>query len=188
MVDFARMRMFRETLLCHGERQLKHSFPAELFRRLLFASSLVMIPNEAEDAEGVRRYTLGDGSTKLCCDQPATIAILDKLIPAWPHALTFDDIAPTLAENGFSDAKAATMLLLQMAVSKMVELHAWRPPLTAETVDKPRATATSRQEASLHDHAATLWHFQVQLTDEAGRYFLQLLDGTRNRHLLHSPS
>ena len=184
MVDFARMRMFRETLLCHAERPLKHSFPAELFRRLLFASSLVMIPNEAEDAEGVRRYALGDGSTKLCCDQPATIAILDKLIPTWPHALTFDDIAPALAENGISDSRGSTMLLLQMAVSKMVELHAWRPALAAAVAEKPRASATSRQEAHLHDRAATLWHFQVQLTDETGRYFLQLLDGTRNHDTL----
>lgn len=184
MVDFARMRMFRETLLCHAERPLKHSFPAELFRRLLFASSLVSIPNEADDAEGVRRYAFGDGSTKLCCDQPATIAVLDKLIPAWPHALTFDDIAPELAENGISDPRGETMLLLQMAVSKMVELHAWSPTLAAGVAEQPKATATSRQEAHLHDHAATLWHFQVQLTDETGRYFLQLLDGTRNHDTL----
>jgi hypothetical protein len=38
MLDFVRMRMYRETLLCRAECAVRRDFPAEYLRRLLLAS------------------------------------------------------------------------------------------------------------------------------------------------------
>jgi hypothetical protein len=76
------------------------------------------------------------------------------------------------------------MLLLQLAIAQMIELHAWTPPLANGISDRPRATATSRLDARTRDYTATLWHTQVDLSDAIGRECLRLLDGTRDRTAL----
>jgi SAM-dependent methyltransferase len=181
MIDFARMRMYRETLLCRADRKLTRNFPAEQFRRLFFASSAASSPGETETEKD---YILSGGGTKLHCNQEVTIAVMEKLISAWPHALSFDEIMPVLEANGITAIEQAAKLLLQMAVAKMIELHTWNPSLANAISERPRATATSRLEAKTHAYTSTLRHFQVELTDAVGRHFLQLLDGTRDRAAL----
>jgi SAM-dependent methyltransferase len=180
MLDFARMRSYRETLLCRSHHQLKRKFPPDSFHRFLFASPITSEPAENESA---RFYTIATG-TKMHCIQPATIALLEKLIAAWPHTLTFDELAAALAEQGLNDPAKAAMLLLQLATAQMLELHLWVPPLAKEISNRPRATATSRLDARSRDYTSTLWHTQVDLTDAIGRQCLQLLDGTRDRAAL----
>ena len=181
MIDFARMRMYRETLLCRADHKLTRNFPAEQFRGLLYSSSAISSSGESENA---RYYTLSSGGTKLHCNQQITIALMEKLIPAWPHALSFDALMPVLAANGITAVEQAAKLLLQMAVAKMIELHTWKPTLADGITEYPRATATSRLEAKTHAYTSTLRHFQLELTDTVGRYFVQLLDGTRDRAAL----
>jgi SAM-dependent methyltransferase len=176
LLDFARMRAYRETLLCRSHHQLKRKFPPHAFNRFLFASPITSEPAENESA---RFYTVSTGS-KLHCVQATTIAVLEKLIAAWPHTLTFDELASTLAEQGLNDPAKAAVLLLQLATAQMLELHLWTPPLAKEISERPRATATSRLDARLRDYTSTLWHTQVDLTDAIGRQCLQLLDGTRD--------
>ena len=180
LLDFARMRAYRETLLCRSYHQLKRKFPPDSFIRFLFASPITSEPAENESA---RFYTLCTGS-KLHCVQATTIAVLEKLIAAWPHTLTFNEVASTLAEHGLVGQDKAAMLLLQLATAQMLELHLWTPPLANEISERPRATATSRLSAQLRDYTSTLWHTQVDLTDAIGRHCLQLLDGTRDRAAL----
>ena len=180
MLDFARMRSYRETLLCRSHHQLKRKFPPESFDRVRFASPITSEPAENESA---RFYTLITGS-KLHCIQATTIAVMEKLIAAWPHTLTFNELASVLAEHGLNDPGKAAMLLLQLATAQMLELHLWAPPLAKEISERPRATTTSRLDARSRDHTSTLWHVQVELTDAIGRQCLLLLDGTRDRAAL----
>ncbi|QNI32301.1 methyltransferase regulatory domain-containing protein [Alloacidobacterium dinghuense] len=180
MLDFARMRMYRETLLCRAHHPLKRRFPPDSFHRLRFASSAVSEPGEEASS---RFYTL-TGGKKFHCTHPATIAIMEKLVAAWPHTLSYDNLMPTLEEHGLTQPDQAAMLLLQLAITQMIELHAWNPPLASGISDRPRATATSRLDTGTRDSTATLWHTQVDLSDPIGRHCLQLLDGTRNRAAL----
>jgi len=180
MLDFARMRSYRETLLCRSHHQLKRKFPPDAFDRVLFASSVV---SEAAENDSARFYTLSTGS-KLRCVQAPTIAVMEKLTAAWPHTVTFNELASILAEHGLNDPGKTAMLLLQLATAQMLELHLWAPPLAKELSERPRATATSRLDARSRDYTSTLWHVQLDLTDEVGRHCLQLLDGTRDRAAL----
>ena len=180
MFDFARMRSYRETLLCREHHQLKRKFPPASFDRFLFASPIASEPAENESA---RFYTIATGS-KLHCVQASTIAVLEKLISAWPHALTFGELIAVLAEHGAVESEKVALLLLQLATAQMLELHLWTPPLAKEISNRPRAIATSRIDAKARDYTSTLWHAQVDLTDAIGRTCLQLLDGTRDRAAL----
>ena len=180
MLDFARMRSYRETLLCRSHHQLKRKFPPDSFDRMLFASPVTSEPGESDSA---RFYTLNTGS-KLHCVQAPTIAVMEKLIAAWPHTVTFNELASILAEHGLNNPGKVAMLLLQLATAQMLELHLWVPPLAKEISKRPLATATSRLDARSRDYTSTLWHVQLDLTDEVGRHCLLLLDGTRERAAL----
>jgi SAM-dependent methyltransferase/methyltransferase-like protein len=180
LLDLARMRMYRETLLCRAHHQLRRKFPPASFDRLLFASPALSEPGE-NDAS--RFYRLHDDK-KLHCTNAPTIAVVEKLIAAWPHTLRYDEITPVLKEHGLTEVDQVAMMLLQLAIAQLIELHAWTPPLANGISERPRATETSRLDARTRDYSATLWHTQVNFTDMVGRHCLELLDGTRDRAAL----
>jgi len=180
LLDLARMRAYRETLLCRSHHQLKRRFPPESFDRLQFASPALSEPGE--DASS-RLYKL-TGDKKFHCTHAPTIAVMEKLIAAWPHSLRYDELRPILEEHDMVAPDKAAMMLLQLAITQMIELHAWTPPLASGISERPRATEVSRLDAATRDHSATLWHTQVDFTDPVGPKCLQLLDGTRDRAAL----
>jgi SAM-dependent methyltransferase len=180
LLDLARMRPYRETLLCCAHHQLKRKFPPESFDRLLFASPATSEPGE--DASS-RFYKLS-GDKKLHCTHAPTIAVMEKLITVWPHTLRYDELRPILEEHGMATLDKAAILLLQLAITQMIELHTWTPLLAGGISERPRATAISRLDASTRDYSATLWHTQIDFTDSIGRKCLELLDGTRDRATL----
>ena len=180
MLDFARMRGYRETLLCRADRLVRRDFPVEHLRRLLLASPAV---SAAGEAAGAMVFSLPDGSN-MESNHAGAIALLEALEAAWPRALSFGELEPRLAATGFAlDGDGAT-LLMRLAVAKMVELHAWRAPVAGEVSARPRASACARQEAGAQAYATTLLHGKVGLDDPVVRSFLQLLDGTRDRNAL----
>jgi SAM-dependent methyltransferase/methyltransferase-like protein len=180
ILDFVRVRGYRETLLCRAELVVRRDLSAEHLRRLLLASPVKSTPGEAS---GARAFRLSDEIT-MESNHPGAIALLEKLEAAWPRALSLDELEPLIAGRGFAlDSDGAT-LLVRLVVAKMVELRAWRAPVAGEVSLRPRASACSRQEARSGAHATTLLHTAVALVDPLQRSLLQLLDGTRDRKAL----
>ncbi len=180
MLDFARARKFRETLLCRADREMRRDYPPESFRRLQLASPATSAQG---DAPGAMIFTL-PGGIKMEANHPGAVALMLALERAWPRGLGFEEIEPRLAGTGLSlDASGATMLM-RMAVAKFVELHAWRPRLPAGMPERPRASAASRQEIRAHSQGVTLLHSMVKLDDAVAQKFFLLLDGTRDRGAL----
>jgi SAM-dependent methyltransferase/methyltransferase-like protein len=178
LLDFLRMRMFRQTLLCRSDRVLRRDFRAESFRSLLFASHTVASPGAGP---GSVVFTL-PGGIKMESNHPAINALLSELGKHWPRALGFDEIEPPLAQNGLALDADGVALLVRLAVSKMIELRAWRAPVAETISEYPRASAYSRQEGRTGTRTTTLLHASVNLEDPKARRFLQLVDGTRNRN------
>jgi hypothetical protein len=114
-------------------------------------------------------------------NHPGVVRLLEELSKVWPRAMSFSEIAPRLAEVGLSLDGDGAALLIRLAVSKMVELRAWRVPVADAIADRPRASACSRQEGRQGTIATTLLHSTINLEDPKVRSLLQLLDGTRNR-------
>lgn len=181
MLDFARARKYRETLLCRADRTVRRDFGLECFPRLLLSSPAI----SARSLEtGAMVYELSNG-IKMESNHPGVTALLGELERAWPHALSFEALQPTIEEEtGYRfDSEGATMLV-RLAVSKLIDLHRWDAPVAEEISLRPRASACSRQEILMRTQATTLLHSTVKLDDPISRRFLTLLDGTRDRNEL----
>lgn len=176
LLDFIRMRMYRETLLVRTGQAVERKLAVEPLRRMRFASTA---QPAAGDAEGTRSYTL-EGGVKVNCQQAPVIAVVERLIAAWPKTLSYAQVLSTLTENGLVEAQAGP-LLQQMAMARLIDFHLHEPLVAGTLSERPRAPAAIRQEAGLRQHVANLWHGTVKLGDPVVRALLQLLDGTRNR-------
>jgi len=177
LLDFVRMRMYRETLLCRADRAVQRGFAPESFRRLYFASHASASPGEAP---GSTAFVL-PGGIRMESNHAGVTALLTRLGSVWPRALGFDELEPLLAENGFVlDANGAA-LLIRLAIAKMIELHGWQAPVAQTLAERPKASAVCLQEASSRPYATSLLHEAVSLEDPQVRALLKLLDGTRDR-------
>lgn len=177
LLDFLRVRMYRETLLCKAGRAAPRDYPAESFQRLLFASQAT--PQEGE-APGVTAFVLPSG-IKMESGHPGVKALLLELGKAWPHGLSLEQLAPHLADIGFGDGGQGPAVFIRMAIARMIEFRAWQPPAARVLSDRPRASAAGRQEARMGTKATTLLHGTIGLDDALLRNLIQLLDGTRTR-------
>ncbi len=180
LLDFARVRMYRETVLCRAGRAVRRDLPVEQLGKLLLASPVISGPGETA---GAREFTL-PGGLKTETNHPVVLSLLDVLEAAWPMPLSFEEIAARMGSGGFAlDGQGAT-LLVRLAVSKLVEFHTARPRVAPEISARPRASACSRQEARMRPWAATLLHTTMGLHDPPVRSLLLLLDGTRTHREL----
>jgi SAM-dependent methyltransferase len=177
MLDFLRIRMYRETLLCRADRVAQHEFAPENLRRLQFASQAVSVQDEGSSAPVFKL----PGGIKMESNHPAVNVLLKDLEKAWPHAIAYDDLEPRLKKVGFSLDADGTALVTRLAVAKMIEFRTWRAPLASGISDRPKASACSRQEGQARSYATTLLHSTIDLDDPKAKAFLRLLDGTRNR-------
>jgi hypothetical protein len=175
--DFARMRGFRETLLCRAERTVRRDFRAEDLRRLLVASEATSEPGATEGAKVFTRR----GGLKLETNHAGAIALIERLEAAWPRALALGDLEPELAEAGLTLDNEGAGVVMQLAVGRFIGFHAWEAPLAPEVSACPRVSAASRQEGAMRTYTTTLRHLTFSLTDAGMRSLLLLLDGTRDR-------
>jgi len=180
MLDFVRMRMYRQTLLCRAERVVRRDFAVECVRELLLASPARSTPGEKA---GAKVFTL-PGGTKIETNHAAVLGLLETLESAWPCALRFDELEARLAGVGFALNDEGMTLLMRLAAARMIEFHAWRAPVARVISERPRASACSRDESRMRTQVATLLHGTFGFEDSLIRSFLQLLDGTRDRKAL----
>jgi methyltransferase-like protein len=176
-LDFLRVRVYRETLLCKADRKLRRDFPVEHLQRLMAASQVTSTQDE-ESSKPIFKLPSG---IKMESNHPAVNAMLEQLETVWPRALTLEELAPRLAQMGFKLNGDGAALLMRLAISKFIEFRTWNPPVAAEIVERPRASAVTRQEGCSHAQVCTLLHSMLALEDPKAKTFLQLLDGTRNR-------
>lgn len=182
-LDYLRARMFRETLLCRAEREVRRDFPVENLRRLMLASPAESAPGKEP---GAMVFTVPAGF-RMESNHAGAIALFKELEANWPRAVSLRELEPRLRDAGFLLDDEGVTLLMRLIVARFVEIHAWRAPVAAEVSTHPRASACARLEARKREFAPTLLHGTLKLDDPVLISFLQLLDGTRDRAaLLHS--
>ena len=177
LLDFVRMRGFRETLLVRAGSKIERDVSPQSFRRLLLASQAT--PAAAEKP-GSRSFVL-PGGVRMESNHPAITALLEKLGNVWPSALSFQEIEPMLAENGLILDSDGAALLIRLAVAQMIELRSWHIPVAPAISERPKASAYARQEARMHGFATSLLHTRIALEDEKTRHLLEAMDGSRDR-------
>lgn len=177
MLDFARARKYRETLLSRADRTVSREFEGGNFRRLMFTTPATSAPGESQ---GATIFTLPSG-IKMESNHPVATGLLRQLEKAAPHALTLEEVERSMAGTKFTLGNDEVTLLMRLAVSKFIGLHGWRARLASGIAERPRASACSRHEIRTGSQANTLLHSVVKLEEPIARSFLSLLDGTRDR-------
>jgi len=128
----------------------------------------------------------------------ALMSVARARLAATVHADPTSGRQGTEAEQNGSELPAATpdasrldaqmlganLLTAYSYSDKLVELHAYPPPVARAVSDRPAASHMARFQASHHnDRVTNLRHERVSL-DEADRYLLGHLDGTHDRRAL----
>jgi hypothetical protein len=180
LLDYARMRAYRETLLCRQKHSVSREIAAEQLRRLSLASQAMAEPGQTE---GATAFVL-PGGARMESNHRGVTALLRELIAAWPHAVAFRDLEPLLTDTELGLEAGGGAMLIRLMIAKMIELRAWSPPLAKRIDERPRISACSRQEAELRGRSATLLHTTAMFEDPKARCLIRLLDGARDRNSL----
>jgi SAM-dependent methyltransferase len=177
MLDFARARKYRETLLSRADRTASREFEGANLRRLMFTTPATSSPGESR---GSTIFTLPSG-IRMESNHPVATALMRVLEMAKPHALTLEEVERSVTGTKFTLDSDDVTLLMRLVVSKFIGVHGWKASLASGISERPRASACSRQEIRTGSQATTLLHSVVKLEEPIARSFLGLLDGTRDR-------
>ena len=185
-LDFARYRRFRQTLLCHAELRLRREEVESRMRNLLVASPMRAT---AAQPDGTVEFNNMRGAGTITTNNPVIVAVLRQLQKTWPRAERFEDLVsatlPFVPEAERTEAaKGLAQAMLRLAASTLADLRTSDPPLAAGVSERPTASVLARLMVEEGGLVTTLLHTHLNIEDEQGRRFLQLLDGTRDRQAL----
>jgi methyltransferase-like protein/2-polyprenyl-3-methyl-5-hydroxy-6-metoxy-1,4-benzoquinol methylase len=192
--DFLKCRMFRQTLLCHGDVQVDRSIKIDRLRNLFVASSArpVSLNPDLVSSGTIEQFRLSNGAT-ISIDLPVAKAALSYLGEMWPRSVWFGELvarvspgSATGSEGGYGNRAAIGLYeaILKIYGADLLELHVHQPGLVATAGEFPMVSLLARLQAHMSHSVTTLRHTTVDLTDDLGRRLVVLLDGTRNRSTL----
>jgi hypothetical protein len=127
-----------------------------------------------------RTFALPDGVAIETTDEK-TILVLDYLVGAWPHGVSFAQLEEFLLSAEIATDEELLVLLLRLVSARMVQLHLWQAPISAGIANRPCASEPGRHDVAAHGMMTTLHHCPLVLGDTLARQFLSLLDGSRDR-------
>jgi SAM-dependent methyltransferase len=164
-LDFLKCRRFRQTLLCHGERQLSRRLDSSRMPGFFV---------------GARRRRSPEQDAAVT-DHPVAKAALGALADAWPGVLSFAELKQRI---GTEDDALLADIVLALFSCDLFQLHVHQPRYARQASDRPRASALARWQAATQPFVTNLCHHTVHLEDEVSTRLLQLLDGTRDHAVL----
>jgi len=155
--DFARTKLFRQTLLCHAQNSLSNGS----------AEGCYASAGAAEIEEGV---FVSSSDTRMTTKHPAAVEYMRRLMSLWPRS------------GQVSAAEAG--LALELYRVGMIELHGFES-VARKAGERPSVSRFARYQAARGDaRVTTLGHRTLELTDEDARRSLVLMDGSRDREEL----
>jgi len=175
-LDFARLRRFRQSLVCRSDAAPSNVAPAERARRMHAAASMTLV------------RTAADG--KAFVDPPADASaraarrLLEWLVRDAPRIVTVEEATAWLAREAPQDAAAArsvAALLADACYAGSVDLYTRAPPLAAVPGERPAASPVVRWQASRQSGLTNIRHEPMRIDDPHALALLALLDGTRTR-------
>ena len=155
-------------------------------RKLRVASPM---KSTSERPDGAVEFTNIRGAGTLATNNPLIIAVLRRLQEIWPRAERFEELVsamlPLVPEAQQTEAvEGLAQAMLKLAASTLADLRTYDLPLASGVSERPEASLLARSMAQEGGLVTTLLHTHLNIEDEQGRRFLQLLDGTRDRQAL----
>jgi len=190
-MDFARNRMFRQTLLCHRGVALDRTPSPERVQGMQVASAAK--PENGEvDIHSTAQTTYRTPSAVLTTTERLVKAAMQRLGEEWPRAVPFDDLLASararLAPHAVvvessrlaNDARRLAAPLLRCFTTSLVELSVHPSLFTLEISDRPLASRLARWQAESSSTVTNRRHENTHLND-LQRHTLRFLDGRHDR-------
>jgi methyltransferase-like protein/cyclopropane fatty-acyl-phospholipid synthase-like methyltransferase len=194
-LDFLKGRRFRQTLLCHEDRELDSTSRPEKMAHFHIAS-----PVRPESANLDLRSRdvvafLGPKNSSIKTDNPLIKVAMIALGEAWPQALHFNDLLATArkacgrgaTQGGVDideDVRVLGDMLLRAYAGAIIELHVHPPRFVLQLSERPVASPLARLQSRGGGEITNLRHHTVAVENALGRRLIQLLDGSRDRATL----
>ena len=195
-LDFVVNRMFRESLLVHGERapHISYQLDGGRYRDLHFAAWVPPVDGRTRMDNSRQEYEESDGS-KLFTNDPGIKAALDALSARWPWTLSrqelIDDVRARMSGAGLNPSaeiprnidNLIQVLVLQGQARFRLDPVLPEPSSTPLRLFEPirRMAEITRGESGAS--IFNLWH-ETLILSPVDRHLLPLLDGTRDRDAL----
>jgi len=177
MLDHFRGRMFRATLVVRQDAPPKvreGELPLDEF--WYSCASIKRIIDPEEGLPFSTEYT-ARGEARLRTDDASTVAIIEALRAAWPRELNVHEIA----EASGTTREVVHTTMPYLLACELVSAYA-TPQQAAQAVpEKPVVSSLVRALAARGDEAIPSQRIvTARITDDASRYFLTQLDGTKS--------
>jgi methyltransferase-like protein len=180
LLDYVKVRRFRQTLLCHAAVQLDRTLHLEEIARFAVSSPARAV---VEDPQRPGRVTFhAPGGSRLTTEHEAVVAVLRRAGESWPAAVHVGEVLGDDPPAGAVDTVCEA--LLRCYAANLVQLHVYPPQPHTAAGERPLASPLARLQAREQVDVANLRHATVPLDDELDRRLLTLLDGTRDRAAL----
>jgi methyltransferase-like protein/trans-aconitate methyltransferase len=189
-LDFIKGRMFRETLLCHHEIELRRPVAVDRIRD--FQISTDIMPGAADldpQAPGRAEFKMRTGQ-RMSTDHALSKAALVHLGAIWPQTIGFADLvnaalarlgpaADAVRANLDENVDSLTEILMRSFCAGVIDVDVYPPTLAATISERPEASLLARKQAETGPLLTSLRHCTVVLDDPITQRLLTLLDGRR---------
>jgi methyltransferase-like protein/SAM-dependent methyltransferase len=192
--DFLKGQSFRQSVLCHANRECPRIPSAEAVTSLRFTPNVR--PAAPREASGPvdntsEEFQTFSGQPALTTGNPLVKALLTAFWDAWPRSLAFPELLANSesrlfraggskeASNTVTPANLADVLIKCLARG-LINIHVADPSFTAEIGEFPHASPLARRQARAGPRVANLRHQMIDLVD-FDRLVIGFLDGSHDR-------
>jgi SAM-dependent methyltransferase len=185
--DFIDGSGFRRTLLCHEDNKLRRTLADDFIKRF-FLSAPMKSKADHPQADGETDTFQGSYGAAVAASTPTAKAAFLCLGDAWPHSLTFDELAErTFARLGPAgqtercEATIADLCTLLAGAARRGEIvfRFDRPHIVSVVNERPEASPVARAQSQAGETVTNLLHSSVLVGNTMSRQLLASIDGTR---------
>jgi SAM-dependent methyltransferase len=177
LLDYVKVRRFRQTLLCSAELELDRVLHVERIADFAVSSPTRGV---VEDPANPGRVTFSaPGGSRLTTEDEPVIAVLRHAAESWPAAVRVRDALGEDPSRAALDTVGEA--LLRCYAANVVALHVHLPQLVTHVSERPQVSPLARLQVRDRVEIANLRHATIPVPDELDRRLLALLDGTRDR-------
>jgi SAM-dependent methyltransferase len=185
--DFIDGSGFRRTLLCHADVELTR-LVADDFVKRFFLSAPMKAKTDDPHADGEMDTFQGSYGIEVAVPTPLAKAASLCLGDAWPHSLTFDELADrTFArlepagQTERSEATIADLCTFVAGAARRGEIvfRFDQPYIVSCVNERPEASPVARAQSQAGEIVTNLLHSSVLIGNTMSRQLLASIDGTR---------
>ena len=184
-MDFLRNRMFRQTLLCHGDLKLDHMLRPDAVERMWIASKAKPVSPQADlESDAPEDFRSDDPlQGTLTTRSPWMKTAMRHMAQIWPESVAFGNLLTTAGRGrpiATDESRDLATRLLNCYTSGLVEFSLGPPRFVAQISGRPVASPYARLCAR---EGAKVVNMRLESTASAelARLVLKHLDGQHDR-------